>query len=429
MTQETTIKGVAMGLSGLNGLKGLSAVTFSGPWYNAGNAPDPIAVYQPLGAADLATSYVNLINPGTYDAAPGVAPTFDSRIGWIFDGTQHLETGLNPQGNWTVLVQYSNYVHTGFQPMLFGSYDGTEFFLGGSVSSGGIKIAYYNSDGGPVTGSLIPSAGNIGISYITGYLNGIADGVLDGSGNIDGTPMLIGAGNIAGTPDFWVDVDIQAIAIYDSALTPSQVLSVAKAMQSLMWYRAGGAPEPVAVYQPVGAADLASSYVNLVNPGTYDATPGVAPTWDDVNGWIFNGSTQYLDTGLSPQSTWTVLVQFSNSESGESGGCDYFGISSFTGSYFFGPRTTVMGYTNATSIWLEFGSAPFVSSGNIGIAGANGYLNGGNTPSDAYIGATNADFQGAPDRFIQADIQAVVIYNQILTPAQVLAVSNAMAAL
>lgn len=47
---------------------------------------------------------------------------------------------------------------------------------------------------------------------------------------------------------------------------------------ALPWYRAGGVPAPVAVYQPKGAADLAESYVNFVNPGTYNAVPGTAPT-------------------------------------------------------------------------------------------------------------------------------------------------------
>jgi hypothetical protein len=32
------------------------------------------------------------------------------------------------------------------------------------------------------------------------------------------------------------------------------------------WYLAGGAPMPVVAYQPIGAASLADSYVNLANP-------------------------------------------------------------------------------------------------------------------------------------------------------------------
>jgi len=74
----------------------------------------------------------------------------------------------------------------------------------------------------------------------------------------------------------------------------------------------------VAAYQPKGAADIAASYVNLASPGTYNAAPGTAPTWDATSGWIFNGSTQYLTTGVIPTvfNTWTVIVRFSNVSGG-----------------------------------------------------------------------------------------------------------------
>ena len=47
------------------------------------------------------------------------------------------------------------------------------------------------------------------------------------------------------------------------------------------WYLAGGisASACVAAYQPKGSTSLAASYTNLNSPGTYNAAPGVAPTW------------------------------------------------------------------------------------------------------------------------------------------------------
>ena len=36
--------------------------------------------YQPKGAASLAASYFNLANPGTYNAAPGTAPSLGQRL-------------------------------------------------------------------------------------------------------------------------------------------------------------------------------------------------------------------------------------------------------------------------------------------------------------------------------------------------------------
>jgi hypothetical protein len=78
------------------------------------------------------------------------------------------------------------------------------------------------------------------------------------------------------------------------------------AAAAVPWWLAGGvaAANAIAVYQPKGAADLAASYVNLANPGTYDAAPGTAPTFDAATGWTFNGSTQYLTTGVTNGAAW-----------------------------------------------------------------------------------------------------------------------------
>ena len=73
------------------------------------------------------------------------------------------------------------------------------------------------------------------------------------------------------------------------------VYGVVSQQSSANWWEAGGATGAVAVYQPIGAASLAASYVNLANPGTYDAAPGVAPTWASA-GWTSNG-TEYLGYG------------------------------------------------------------------------------------------------------------------------------------
>lgn len=78
------------------------------------------------------------------------------------------------------------------------------------------------------------------------------------------------------------------------------------------WWEAGGATNCVAAYQPKGAASLAASYVNLANPGVFDAAPGVAPTWDAATGWSFNGSTQYLRSGVPGSAAVSFLMRFSD---------------------------------------------------------------------------------------------------------------------
>jgi len=204
------------------------------------------------------------------------------------------------------------------------------------------------------------------------------------------------------------------------------------------WWLSGGisAGNCHAAYAAKGAASLAASYSNLNNPGTNDAGVGVAPTWDGTNGWIFNGSTQYLTTTFVPQNdqTQTVIVQFS----------DYvthtrclWGATTAGPTYFlYLPRLSggQAYYSNGDSLVVAGG----VSEGNFCIAGNQGYLNGASfggsigtkptAPNETIaIGAQNT-ITGAVS-FADAYIQALAIYDTTLTAPQVAAVSAAMAAL
>jgi hypothetical protein len=76
------------------------------------------------------------------------------------------------------------------------------------------------------------------------------------------------------------------------------------------WWVVGeiSASNAIAAYQSKASASLAASYSNLANPGTYNLTATVAPTWDTTSGWIFTG-TQFLKTGIQPSdSTWSYLI-------------------------------------------------------------------------------------------------------------------------
>lgn len=182
----------------------------------------------------------------------------------------------------------------------------------------------------------------------------------------------------------------------------------------------------VAAYQPKGAASLAASYINLANPGTYDAAPGTAPNWDVTSGW--SGSYKYLTTGIVPASGWTVLIRFA----GTANDGALFGIEgtnrwnifpSFSGTAYFraGGEATTTG----------------VSSGVIGMAGQQGYHNGstyggaigtGSIGTSAlYLMALNNG--GAQNHSIGWTFQAVVIYANTLTAGEVATVSTAMSGL
>ena len=83
------------------------------------------------------------------------------------------------------------------------------------------------------------------------------------------------------------------------------------------WNNNGAIAGCVAAYQPIGAADYATSKVNLFSPGTYDAADGAAyPTWDAINGWKFAGASFQLLTipyTLPADShTHSVILRLSN---------------------------------------------------------------------------------------------------------------------
>jgi len=193
------------------------------------------------------------------------------------------------------------------------------------------------------------------------------------------------------------------------------------------WYKVGGASGVVAVYQPIGATDIANSYVNRANPGTYNASPVVAPTWDATNGWTFNGTTQYLDTGVIPSDGWSMIIRWSNLS-----GYDRFsGIYEAGNNFYLSPQYGSVlksyGHGNYNS------SSGALTSGVMAVAGDSGYLNGNldavltpnswSTIYSVWIGAANGTYPGLK---ITGRIQAVGLYSSTLSSTQVTNVTSAM---
>ena len=208
------------------------------------------------------------------------------------------------------------------------------------------------------------------------------------------------------------------------------------ASHTRQWWLAGGIhpSQVVAAYQPKGAVDLAASYVNLANPGTYNAAPGVAPTLDS-NGWGFNGTSQYISTGFPFARNNSALIVFEMTGSAYNMLCG--ANSNQAGGYFYiKPAHLTLyrqTYANGGSNAVD-GDA---LSGVIGICGGLCVLNGsvvttlnpGVVESEAhvFIGAQNST--GVANSFISARISAAVFYNSSIQPSQIAALSAAMAAL
>ena len=181
------------------------------------------------------------------------------------------------------------------------------------------------------------------------------------------------------------------------------------------WLTGGiAAADCIAAYEPDLAVDLAASYVNLANPGTYDAAPGTAPTLV-AGGWSFvNGSSQYLTTNIAPTSGMSALIRFSSwtRPAGPSTLLGAFGsasvayvIQSTTGTNLRTYKSTVA--DNSTN----------VTSGVVAIAAQRAYLNGFVLPNTMtagsltslklFIGGLN---NGSAIQFATVTIARIYIY-------------------
>lgn len=208
------------------------------------------------------------------------------------------------------------------------------------------------------------------------------------------------------------------------------------------WCPCGITPaDVIMVFQPKGAADFASSLINLNDPGTNDAIDSggnTTPTWDINNGWTGESTpnNRYLRSNFTPPNdqSMSMLVRFTNG--GDSGyficGSKYVGQGESDYGLSIG-EYTVTYYNNG--IW----SITDVSKeGVYGFAGNKLYKNGIQQPSEILIGngittskinplgknTNDVVYAGYPN-----SIQAEVWYNKILTPEQMATVSSAMAAL
>ena len=191
-------------------------------------------------------------------------------------------------------------------------------------------------------------------------------------------------------------------------------------------------PGVVAAYQPVRAPNAKLARINVANeqrtPGRYAAAPGVAPSFNPVTGWTFNGSTQYLNTGVTPTAKSGCLIAYSNGGSG-------FLAGSYNGS------DTRFGVSATAVFSYSFGSgtrnASTVASGVRGISAETGYVNGISeyTPigtwsgagATVYIGARHRADIASLDSYFSGNILAVALLDLVLAPAQMWLASRQMA--
>lgn len=197
------------------------------------------------------------------------------------------------------------------------------------------------------------------------------------------------------------------------------------------WYLAGGAPTPIAVWWAKGAASVAASQVNLVNPGTYDLTSGLAPVLE-ASGWV--GANRAWATGIVPALTYTIAVRVSgqNDAIRTMAGC----TSSASQNFYI--RNSGSGNVNWQCGNNNVYVACFAAAAVIVMAGKTTFYNGtqqttiaagGTDPThEIYLMALNSG-GSTSSTMTQGHMQGAAVWNSTLTPAQAIAVSVAMAAL
>lgn len=201
-----------------------------------------------------------------------------------------------------------------------------------------------------------------------------------------------------------------------------------------LWYNAPGI---VAAYQPVAAPDPFAARQNVSNDArqasVYAAANGVAPAWSSRTGWTGNGTTQYLTTGITPSSGWSMVVRVDGvtlSNARCAAGSSAVGDTRFmihpTHSGFGGGVLYGQGfYTSVT---------PGVSAGVLAISGQRGYRNGvaetgtigswSGTGNPIFLLARNS---GSPGEYLPGSLVAALIVRRSLSATEVWQYSRQMA--
>ena len=196
----------------------------NGWWNDNGAISGTVAAYQPIGAASLAASYSNLFSPGTNDAAPGTAPTFNTAGGWIFNGTtQWLDTGITRGSGYTMIVR----VYATGDGVPMGGSDTRIVFM--RVRGG--DVVFINAAGQQII--VAPNALNVevvlGMAGMVCYRAGVTTGTISGSDG-GGAPISFGMSKTSIRP---CACTIRAAAVYSGTLTGAQMATISGYMSNL----------------------------------------------------------------------------------------------------------------------------------------------------------------------------------------------------
>jgi hypothetical protein len=208
------------------------------------------------------------------------------------------------------------------------------------------------------------------------------------------------------------------------------------------WWLAGGIDpdDCIAAYQPKGATNYDASLINLVNPGTHDATAGKAPDWDASTGWYFDkANSEYLITDIPSAEDMTLAIRVADASKGDAE------AAAIGSAYYEGGHINKIFITpKNVSSRIVFGkgaanfSASGLTTGTAVLAGYDCYKDGSKLGTissswkdekpmrEIHIGRLNRNMSV---EYYGGYILAAAIYSTVLTSEQVAALHTAMNAL
>jgi hypothetical protein len=209
--------------------------------------------------------------------------------------------------------------------------------------------------------------------------------------------------------------------------TYSSYTSVTSSTTLEKWYLQGGisTANVVAAYTPIKKTTLAESYINDANPGTYDATPIVAPSLVTSKGWQFSTvAGSMLNTHIIPTNnqTWSMVIKYR----------DFVKTTNeqaLAGTYAASQKIfmLVLGKSSNPNMIFANGSSKAVSTSPseavMAVAGNKGYISSIEVATNISVGSGNISYEiligavngATPGWFANCIIESVAIYNKILT--------------
>lgn len=196
-----------------------------------------VAAYQPILALDYATSKINLANPGVQDAGDvNGGCNWDAANGWSFasgDVTGKVYGAVVNTG-YTIITRFSNGI---------ASNDGALWGISGTVGAyesyvfpkrTSSNVVRYSKHGTVVDKAPGTSSGIIAVAGTLAYRDGVDEGITLVNTMLN---QNLGIGyrtqtTVANVQSQWTG-SIQALAIYNTALTAAEIAALTAAMAAL----------------------------------------------------------------------------------------------------------------------------------------------------------------------------------------------------